>query len=329
MVRNDQRSSFEAKEHHGHQTVGIRRFSSLQRAGPRSDACPHHRRRDRRDIPSRRTLRNRRNHDPAPADPRPADPQPDRRHHLPVHGARAGIRLDEAGPNGTRPHAQPHRGARLRRRDRGIPAFGHRIVPRADPGRAQCRAVHARQRRAIPRRRRQSVPLGLFVGRSGRAARGGRACRRPYRHGRHVAVAGAERRRRVGCDAGRDRLFRRGQRSDGRRLPLHRRPSSGHQSGRHDDGARRPARSAGSARGDDRGILSDAGTGAAAGADLPRHQGSAGQRAAEREPVSATAGRRQVGRTYLLEGADHGGAEFWTDGMCRVATDFMRSNCAR
>lgn len=209
MVRNDQRSSFEAKEHHGHQTVGIRRFSSLQRAGPRSDACPHHRRRDRRDIPSRRTLRNRRNHDPAPADPRPADPQPDRRHHLPVHGACAGIRLDEAGPNGTRPHAQPHRGARLRRRDRGIPAFGHRIVPRADPGRAQCRAVHARQRRAIPRRRRQSVPLGLFVGRSGRAARGGRACRRPYRHGRHVAVAGAERRRRVGCDAGRDRLFRR------------------------------------------------------------------------------------------------------------------------
>lgn len=41
---------------------------------------------------------------------------------------------------------------------------------------------------------------------------------------------------------------------------------------------------------------------------------------------------RDVGKSaelYLLEGADHGGAEFWTDGMCRVATDFMRSNCAR
>ena len=42
--------------------------------------------------------------------------------------------------------------------------------------------------------------------------------------------------------------------------------------------------------------------------------------------------RDSVGKSaelYLLEGADHGGAEFWTDGMCRVATDFMRSNCAR
>ena len=29
-------------------------------------------------------------------------------------------------------------------------------------------------------------------------------------------------------------------------------------------------------------------------------------------------------RLYLLEGADHGGAEFWTEKMCNLAHEFIQ-----
>lgn len=51
-----------------------------------------------------------------------------------------------------------------------------------------------------------------------------------------------------------------------------------------------------------------------------------------RQSVSLYHRLRDAGKMaelYLLEGADHGGAEFWTDDMCRVATEFMRRNCVR